>query len=239
MRARTAPILLAVAIAFAGCGSDQVAQQASQPGARGDAKDSLFRAANLRRALEIVQRRFGAAATLTSFRLEAGALKADMQGAPGTSIVVTKRYRLTSVPTPGEAPSPPVATLAQIDAAVPERIVAQVSSSTGVGLRGVDYFLVLSAPGTAKPGWAVYLRNGRGSFSADLNGANAKPFATPGAATAPTTAAPATTTPAVPPASSTPTNPATTPSKASIQRQLACIRRAGSNSAKVEACLRK
>ena len=226
-------------MACAGCGSDQVAQQASQPGARGDAKDSLFRAPNLRRALEVVRRRFGAAATLTSFRLEAGALKAEVQGGAGTSIVVTKRYRLTSVPTPGEAPSPPVATLAQIDPAVPERIVAQVSPGTGVGLRGVDYFLVLSVPGTAKTGWAVYLRDGRGSFSADLNGADVKPFATPGAAAVPTTAAPATTSPAVPPASSAPTNPATTPSKASIQRQLDCIRRAGNNSAKVEACLRK
>jgi hypothetical protein len=212
-----------------------VAQQASQPAVRGDARDSLFRAANLRRALDVVRRRFGAQATLASFRLEAGAVKGEVEGGAGTSIVVSKRLRLTSVPTPGETLSPPVAGLTQIDAGAPERIMAQVTPGTGVGLRGVDYFLILTAPGASKAGWVVYLRDGKGSYSADLNGTNVKPLATtPATTTTPTTPTP----PTVPSPVPTPTNPATTPSKASVQRQLDCIRRAGRDLVKVQACLK-
>jgi hypothetical protein len=236
VRARTVPILLAVAVAAAGCGSDQVSQEASQPAARGDAKDSLFRARNLRRALDVVRRRFGASATLTSFRLEAGALKAEVVGGAGTSVVVSKRFRLTSVPTPGVTPSGPDVPLALIDRGAPERIMAQVTSRTGVGLRGVDYFVILAAPGTSTPGWVVYLRNGKGSYSADLSGDHAKPLETTPTPT-PTTPT-TTTTPTVPPAVPTPTNPATTPSTPSVQRELECIRRAANNPAKIQACLR-
>lgn len=251
VRAGTVPILIAATLAAAGCGSDQVTREASQPGARGDAKDSLFRAANLRRALAVVRRRFGQNAALASFRLEAGALKAEVQVGAGTSVVVSKDLRLTSVPTPGVPPAPPLVTLGQIDPGAPARIMSQVAPRAGVGLRGVDYFLIAAVPGSPLAGWELYLRDGKGSFAADLNGANAKPFGAsagatgattttpvPTAITPPAPTGPATTTP-VPAPAPTPTNPATTPSKATVQRQLDCIRRANNDAARVRACLRQ
>jgi hypothetical protein len=237
VRARIVPILLAAALAGAGCGSDQVSQQASRPAGRGDAKDSLFRAPNLRRALAVLRKHTGAAATLASFRLEAGALTTEIEGGAGRSVVVSKGLRLTSVPTPGVTPGGATVALTQIDPSVPERILAQVTPRAGVGLGGVDYFLIAADPSTAAPGWVVYLRNGKGSYSADLAGGHVKAFtATPGAATTPTV--PQTTTPTAPTTVPTPTNPATTPSRSQVQRQLDCIRRAGSDGSKIAACLR-
>lgn len=236
MRARIVPILLAAAVAPAGCGSGQVSQQASRPTARGDAKDSLFRTANLRRALDVLRRHVGAGATLASFRLEAGAITSEIEGGPGRSVVVSKRFKLTSVPTPGVTPSGASAALGQIDPSVPERIMAQVSPSTGVGLAGVDYFLIAADPSSGKTGWVVYLRDGRGSYSADLTGGHVKAFtATPGTATTPTGPA---TAPAVPTPVPTPTNPATAPSQGRVQQQIECIARAGGDSAKIAACLK-
>jgi hypothetical protein len=237
VRARIVSILLAAALAGAGCGSDQVSQQASRPAGRGDAKDSLFRTANLRRALDVLRRHVGAGATLASFRLEAGAVTSEIEGGPGRSVVVSKRFKLTSVPTPGVTPSGASVALARIDPSVPERIMGQVTARTGVGLRGVDYFLIAGDPSTGKTGWAVYLRDGRGSYSADLAGGHVKAFtATSGAATTPT--APATPTPTAPSTVPTPTNPATAPSQGQVQQQIQCIARAGGDSAKIAACLR-
>jgi hypothetical protein len=237
VRARIVPILLVAALAGAGCGSDQVVQQASRPAGRGDAKDSLFRAANLRRALGVLGKHAGAAATLASLRLEAGALTTEIEGGPGRSVVVSKRLRLTSVPTPGVTPGGATVALTQIDPSAPERIMAQVTPRAGVGLGGVDYFLIAADPSTGAVGWVVYLRNGKGSYSADLAGGHVKAFtATPGAATTPTV--PQATTPTTPTTVPTPTNPATTPSRSQEQRQLQCIRRAGSDGSKVAACLR-
>ena len=238
MRARIVPILLAAAVAPAGCGSSQVSQQASRPTARGDAKDSLFRTANLRRALDVLRRHVGAGATLASFRLEAGAITSEIEGGPGRSVVVSKRFKLTSVPTPGVTPNGASAALGQIDPSVPERIMAQVSPSTGVGLRGVDYFLIAADPSSGKTGWVVYLRDGRGSYSADLAGGHVKAFAaTPGAATTPTGPATAPT-PTAPTTAPTSTNPATAPSQGQVQQQIACIARAGGDTAKIAACLK-
>jgi hypothetical protein len=238
VRARIVLILLAAAVAPAGCGSSQVSQQASRPTARGDAKDSLFRTANLRRALGVLRRHVGAGATLASFRLEAGAITSEIVGGPGRSVVVSERLKLTSVPTPGVTPSGASAALAQIDPSVPERIMAQVSPSTGVGLGGVDYFLIAADPSSGQTGWVVYLRNGRGSYSADLTGGHVKAFtATPGAATTPTGPGTAPT-PTAPTTVPTPTNPATAPSKGQVQQQIECISRAGGDSAKIAACLR-
>ena len=237
MRARTVPLLLVAALAGAGCGSDQVSQQASRSTARGDAKDSLFRTANLRRALDVLRRHVGANATVASFRLEAGAVTSEIVGGAGRSVVVTKRLQLTSVPTPGVTPGGVTVALARIDPSVPERIMNQVSATTGVGLHGVDYFLIAGDPSSAEPGWVVYLREGRGSYSADLAGGHVQAFtAPPGAATTPSV--PATATPTPPTTVPTPTNPATTPSRGQVQQQIECIARAGRDSAKVAACLR-
>jgi hypothetical protein len=238
VRARIVPILLAAALAMAGCGSSQVSQQASRPTARGDAKDSLFRTSNLRRALDVLRRHVGAGATLSSFRLEAGAITSEIEGGPGRSVVVSKRFKLTSVPTPGVTPSGASVALAQIDPGAPERIMAQIAAPTGVGLAGVDYFLIAADPSSGQTGWAVYLRNGRGSYAADLSGGQVKAFtATPGAATTPT--APATPSPTAPTTVPTPTNPATVPSQSQVRRQIQCIARAAGNSAKVAACLKQ
>jgi hypothetical protein len=236
VRARIVPILLAAAVAGAGCGSDQVSQQASRPAGRGDAKDSLFRTANLRRALAVLRKHAGPTATLASFRLEAGALTTEIEGGAGRSVVVSQRLRLTSVPTPGVTPGGATLALTQLDPSAPERIMAQVTPRAGVGLGGVDYFLIAPDPTSAAPGWVVYLRNGKGSYSADLAGGHVKAFtATPRPVTTPSVPQ---TTPAAPTTVPTPTNPATTPSRGQVQRQLDCIRRAGGDSAKIAACLR-
>jgi hypothetical protein len=238
VRARTVPILLAAALAGAGCGSSQVSQQASRPTARGDAKDSLFRTANLRRALDVLRRHAGPSATLASFRLEAGAITSEVEGGAGRSVVVSKRFKLTSVPTPGVTPTASFS-LAQVDPGVPERIMAQVNPKTGVSLGGVDYFLIATDPSNGQPGWVVYLRDGRGSYSADLAGGHLKsvaPLIGTGSPSVPGT--PTTPTPTAPTTVPTPANPATTPSQSQVQQQIQCIAQAGRDAAKIAACLR-
>jgi hypothetical protein len=240
VRARTVPILLAVALAGAGCGSDEVSRQASPASGRGDAKDSLLRTANLRRALGVLGRHVGANATVVAFHLEAGALTAEVAGGAGRSVVVTKGLKLTSVPTPGFTPTSAI-NLPQIDPGAPERMMAQVSGQSGVGLRGVDYFALANDPSTAKPGWVVYLRQGKGSYSADLSGGSVQ--ATTAAATGPgASASPAATaTPATPtaPSSAPPSTTATSASSAQVKRQMQCITQARGNSTQIAACLRK
>jgi hypothetical protein len=242
VRARTVPILLAVALAGAGCGSDQVSKQASPTGAHGDAKDSLFRTANFERALGVLRRHVGAGATLLSLRLEAGALTAEVSGGAGRSVVVTKRFKLTSVPTPGVVPASSIS-LTEINAGAPERMMTQVTPQSGVGLAGVDYFAVSTDPSTGRPAWIVYLQRGKGSYSADLSGTNVKALSgtPPGTGAGTSTMPPATTTPATPtapPTGSTPAKPATTPSRGQVQKQIQCITRARGDSAKIAACLK-
>ena len=193
--------LLGVALGVGACGSStpQVARDVSRPGGRGDAKDSLFRAANLRRALERVRRRTGPAGAVTSLKLEAGAVTLLVQkGAAAESVVVTKRLALTHVAAPPGANQPPVP-LSKVDAATPERIAAAIGQRTGTSLADIDFFALDHEPGSAVPRWLVYLRRGLGTFAAGLSGADLKAVGATGT----------TTTPSPPPAAS-PTTPSTT-----------------------------
>ena len=203
----TALGLLAGAGACGGT-TPQVAEDVSPPHARGDAKDSLFRTANLAGALERVRRHAGSASTVTSLRLEAGALTLVVQRrSAAQSVVVTKQLELTAVSAPAGADQPPVP-LAQIQPDAPERIAAAIRGRTGAGLRDIDFFALDREPGGAASRWLAYLRGGRGTFAARLSGDDVKPASamststTPGAATTPattttstTSAAPATTAP--------------------------------------------
>ncbi len=204
---RTATCLIALGLVpgIAACGApgSQVAKDASRPEARGDAKDSLFRAANLRRALDRVRPRVGPAAPVASFKLEAGALTLLAQKGPASeSIEVTKHLDLTQVPAPPTVDQPPIP-LAQIDPAGPERIAAAIAQRTGAGLKDIDFFAVDREPGASTPRWLVYLRRGRGTFAASLSGADLKPVSA-ATATAPPASTPTTPTPTPTPTTSTP-----------------------------------
>ncbi len=195
---------LGLTVVAGACGgpSSQVAKDVSRPGGRGDGGDSLFRGANLGKALARVRGRVGPAAPVTSFKLEAGAITLVAQkGSAPESVVVTKHLDLTHVPAPPTADQPPIA-LSQLDPAAPERIATAIGRRTGAGLKDIDYFAVDREPGSSTPRWLVYLRQGRGTFAASLSGADVRPASATSAAPAPT----APTTPlAPPPATSTPT----------------------------------
>jgi hypothetical protein len=224
-------------------GAPQVAKDVSRPRARGDAKDSLFRTSNLAGALERVRRHAGSASTVTSLRLEAGALTLVVQrrSAP-ESVVVTKQLDLTAVPAPPAADQPPVA-LSQIQPDAPERIAAAVRAQAGAGLRDIDFFALDREPGAAAPRWLVYLRSGRGTFAAGLSGDNVKPVkpmstaTTPGAATPPrtTTATSPTTTTTTPRAAPTTPAPEGRPPTA-LRPPRACLRLPAQQRAKTPGC---
>ena len=189
--------LLGLILAASACGgsTSQGARDVSQTGGRGDAKDSLFRAANLRVALDRVRRRAGPAATVTALKLEAGALTLVVRkGATAESVVVTKRRSLRNVPAPAAADQPPIA-LAALEAAGPERIAAAIGRRTGTGLRDIDFFALDHEPGVGTPRWLVYLRRGRGTFAASLSGADVEPVSATPTAPSPQTSPPTTTPP--------------------------------------------
>jgi len=229
---------LAVLLGACGAPSSQVAKDASRPGARGDAKDSLFRAANLRRALERVRPRVGAAGSVAAFKLEAGGVTLVAQrGGASESIAVTKHFDLTQVPAPPATDQPPIP-LAQIDPAAPERIAAAITQRTGAGLKDIDYFAVDREPGASTPRWLVYLRGGRGTFAASLSGADVKP-ASAATATAPPASAPTAPAPAAAPTTSPPatsTAPKTASPAPRPRRPPNCLRLRPQERLKVPAC---
>jgi len=193
-----------------------VAKDLSRPAGRGDAKDSLFRAANLREALARVRRRVGPAGSVTSLKLESGAITLVAQTGPvAESVVVTKHLALNRVPAPPSADQPPIP-LTQVDPGAPERIAAAVGQRTGAGLKDIDFFAVDREPATSTPRWLVYLHRGRGTFAASLSGADVKPVSDAATSTAPTASSP--------------------PEEARARNRAMCLRAAGRDKAKVEAC---
>ncbi len=226
---------LGLTVVAGACGgpSSQVARDVSRPGGRGDARDSLFRSANLNKALARVRGRVGPGAPVTSIKLEAGALTLVAQkGSAPESIVITKRLVLTHVPAPPAADQPPIP-LSQLDPGAPERIAAAIGRRSGAGLKDIDYFAVDREPGTSTPRWLVYLRQGRGTFAADLSGADVKP-ASDRSTAVPTTPTPTATAPAV----STPTAPSkrTAPSAPSQSSPPNCLRLRPSERRSVPEC---
>jgi hypothetical protein len=163
--------LAAAALVAGGCGgtSQQTANDVSQGPGHGADKGSLFRAANLSKALDSMKGQIGANGEVTTFKLEPSSIKSEVtKDGKAQTLIINSKFDATPVAI-GAAVSSPFA-LNVIKADVPEKIVNALSSK-GVTLKDVDYFLVSDLDGATK--WLVYTTD-KGRFQAKLDGSGVK-----------------------------------------------------------------
>ena len=177
-------LALAVAVALstgllAACGGTDVAgfdpdeaQQLAKDVSGGDVSegDSLFIAANLRRALDTLRGRVGDDAT-ADIKIEPASLKVRAQGSgqEAQSVAIGVSGGVFQVALPGVPVDGP--RLSEIDPAAVERVARQVASEAGIGLLEIGYFTTLT--GTKPYTWGVYLEDGR-RWEANLDGSGVK-----------------------------------------------------------------
>src|SRR3954454_24027437 len=165
--------VVAAAVVIGGCGgtSQQTANDVSQGPGHGADKSSLFRSANLTKALDSMKSKLGSGGQVTTFKLEPASIKSEVQkDGKDQTLIINSKFDATQVGI-GAAASAPFAVNA-IKADVPEKIVSALSSK-GVTLKDVDYFLVSDVDGGTA--WLVYT-TGKGTFQAKLDGSGVKPI---------------------------------------------------------------
>ena len=175
MRSMLAAAVVAVAaVVAAGCGgssSQQTANDVSQGPGHGADQGSLYRSANLVKALDAMKQQIGAAGQVTTFKLEPSSIKSEIEkNGKAQTLIINSKFAATPVAI-GASVSAPFA-LDKIRADVPEKIVNALASK-GVTLKDVDYFLVSAIDGHTK--WLVYTAN-NGNFQANFAGGSVKPL---------------------------------------------------------------
>src|SRR3954452_22247491 len=171
---------VAAALVMSACGgtSQQTANDVSQGPGHGADEGSLFRSANLTKALDSMKSKIGDSGQVTLFKLEPASIKSEVQkDGKDQTLIINSKFDATQVGI-GAAGSAPFAVNA-IKADAPEKIVSALSSK-GVGLKDVDYFVVSDLDG--KTSWLVYT-TGKGRFQAKLDGSGVKPLGTSTAST--------------------------------------------------------
>src|SRR3954451_326558 len=166
---------LAMAVAGLGCGNSKTKELSrdvvSQPGHGAD-KDSLFRSANLTKALDALNKKSGGQKLLL-FKIESASLKTYVtDGKNFTNIIVTKEFNATDIGGAGVTTGDPIA-ISKVSAGAPEKIVSALSSK-GITLKDVDYFTVL-AQGD-KTTLELFTLDNKGIFQANLDGSGVRPL---------------------------------------------------------------
>src|SRR3954453_21809290 len=170
-RTFVAAALAAAALVAVGCGgsSQQTANDVSQGPGHGADDGSLYRSANLTKALDAMKKEIGDGGQVTAFKLEPASIKSEVKkDGKDQTLIINSKFKPTQVGI-GAAVSAPFA-LKVIKAPVPEKIVESLSSK-GVTLKDVNYFLVSDVQGDTS--WLVYT-NGKGTFQAKLDGSGVK-----------------------------------------------------------------
>jgi hypothetical protein len=171
---------VAAALVISACGgtSQQTASDVSQGPGHGADQGSLFRSANLTKALNAMNDQIGANGQVTLFKLEPASIKSEVKkDGKDQTLIINSKFDATKVAI-GAAGSAPFA-LNAIKAGAPEKIVNALSSK-GVGLKDVDYFVVSDLDG--KTSWLIYT-TGKGRFQAKLDGSGVKPLGSSTAST--------------------------------------------------------
>ena len=165
---------MAAAVVAGGCGSSnsqQTANDVSQGPGHGADKGSLYRAANLTKALDAMRKQIGANGQVTTFKLEPASIKSEIQkDGKAQTLIINSKFSPTPVAI-GAAVSPPFA-LNTIRADVPEKIVNGLASK-GVTMKDVNYFVVTKLEGHTR--WLVYTAD-HGNFQANFAGSGVKPL---------------------------------------------------------------
>jgi hypothetical protein len=169
-------LLAAVAMVAMGCGTSSKTSElsrdvVSQPGHGAD-KDSLFRSANLGKALDTLKGKAGSQKLLL-FKIESASLKTMVtDGKTASNIIVTKEFNATNIGGIGVTTGDPFAVEA-VRPNAPEKIVAGLSKK-GVTLKDVDYFVVLGSG--SHPLLELFTLNNKGIYQANLDGSNVRPL---------------------------------------------------------------
>ena len=174
MRSMFVGAALAAAVVIAGCGggsSNQTASDVSQGPGHGADDGSLYRSANLSKALDTMKSQLGSGGQVTTFKLEPSSIKSEVEkGGKAQTLIVNSKFQATPVAI-GASVSAPFA-LDKIRADVPEKIVTALSSK-GVTLKDIDYFVVSDIEGHTR--WLTYTTS-KGTFQANFAGTGVKPL---------------------------------------------------------------
>jgi hypothetical protein len=223
-------------VAIAGCGSStgnvqQVAQDATGGAASDDA--TLVREANFKKALDVLSSKLGSEGAVNDLKLEPKTIKVVgvANGGQGQVLVINGSGNAiaTNSPALGMDSFP----VSQINPAVPEKILSQVSGAT---LQDVDYYALTVDPISKKPEWELFLLNGKGTYQAALDGSGVHKL---GSATSPSPSpspsAPSPTTLPAPAPSPSPSAPSGggIPDPQKLQQ---CIANAGGDPQKIAKC---
>jgi hypothetical protein len=163
--------VLAMALGGLGCGNSKTQELSrdvvSKPGHGAD-KDSLFRSANLSKALAALDKKSGGQKLLL-FKIESASLKTMVtDGKSFTNIVVTKEFNATDLGGTGVTTGDPIA-ISSVKPGAPEKIVEALASK-GIALKDVDYFTVLAQGG--KTSLELFTLDNKGIYQASLDGSN-------------------------------------------------------------------
>ena len=171
---------VAAALAIGACGgtSQQTAKDVSQGPGHGADDGSLYRSANLTKALDSMAKEIGANGQVTTFKLEPASIKSEVKkDGKDETLIINSKFDATPVAI-GAAVAAPFS-LSAIKADVPEKIVSALDSK-GVSLKDVDYFVVTDLDGKTR--WLVYTTD-KGRFQAKLDGTGVKPLGSSSGAT--------------------------------------------------------
>jgi hypothetical protein len=163
--------VLALAAVSVGCGNSKTQELSrdvvSKPGHGAD-KDSLFRSANLSKALDALDKKSNGQKLLL-FKIESASLKTMVtDGKSFTNIIVTKEFNATDIGGAGVTTGNPIA-ISSVSADAPEKIINALANK-GITLKDVDYFTVL-AQGD-KTSLELFTLDNKGIYQANLDGSN-------------------------------------------------------------------
>jgi hypothetical protein len=213
------------ALAFAGCGGSSSSGAPDVTGGAASDQATLFKAANLQKVLTQVSSRLGAKTMLETIKIEPRDVKAVADGAV---VTVDNQGRAISLQTPS-IPGAPVFNFSVVRASVVQQLAAKVAAASHGTLADIAYLTVAENPIDNKASWVIFTTSSKG-FNADINGGHLKAQGGAGATGSGSASGSGSTSGAGSGASGT-------PSASGASSTATCIQKAGTDPAKIKACV--
>jgi hypothetical protein len=146
------------------------AQPAPPPESSRVLQAPLYRASTFRRILGRLRRAAGRRARLTTMRVAAQDVVAQVQGVRRRILFLVRAGGLERTVTTPSIPGPLSFPLAQVRPGVPARLVRRAARRAGVNPGRVDYLVATVTPVAKRPQWLIFVRGGRGFYRARIDG---------------------------------------------------------------------
>jgi hypothetical protein len=138
---------------------------------------SLFRTANLEKALATVRKHFGPDARLDNFVIYPGYLSADVVTATGEVDVYVSATGTYDPRTTSATPAPgPLLSLSQVKADAPAALAERIATAGRVPKVGLNYMIAELDPSNHRFHWLIYVKKGYGADHFQASGPTGRLF---------------------------------------------------------------